>query len=43
MGIDSHGLLLVTLEISYSTTMIVSSNFASADFRKIKTYNFQKS
>ena len=21
----------------------VSSNFASADFRKIKTYNFQKS
>ena len=22
---------------------IVSSNFASADFRKIKTYNFQKS
>ena len=23
--------------------MYVSSNFASADFRKIKTYNFQKS
>ena len=22
---------------------VVSSNFASADFRKIKTYNFQKS
>ena len=23
--------------------LIVSSNFASADFRKIKTYNFRKS
>ena len=23
--------------------LIVSSNFASADFRKMKTYNFQKS
>ena len=25
------------------TVRSVSSNFASADFRKIKTYNFQKS
>ena len=33
----------IHLVISGKIELIVSSNFASADFRKIKTYNFQKS
>lgn len=34
---------LMTYFLFNAFVIIVSSNFASADFRKIKTYNFQKS
>ena len=40
------GYVLIAMEnwtLVNKSAVAVSSNFASADFRKIKTYNFQKS
>ena len=37
-----RGIHLVFVLYDHSLPLCVSSSFASADFRKIKTYNFQK-